>query len=442
MSSRDWLLEVSPHDNPLWPFLLPGVASALRFLRERGIEPGQRVGIVSANSPGFAALLQALPLLGATTVLINHRLHAEECRKQIGRLALNHELMHFPSEFSGASDLGAISPLADADPALVLFSSGSEGEPKAVRLSWRAVRFSADAAAAHLSWNKEQRWLACLPLDHVGGASIIYRAGRCGYDVHLVESFDTLTATRCLDGADGISVVPTMLHRLIAERGDRPWPASLRYVLTGGGPLSQTLIADCVKLGLAPLQTYGMSETASQVTTLTPEEAAVHAGSAGRPLPGMDVRIGEDDRIHVRGPQLFDGYEQGGKLVRRHAPGDWFVTNDLGSLNDGYLTVRGRMSDLIISGGEKIFPAEVEAVLAQHPAITEAAVLGVDDAEWGQRVVALLVARERPLADEALHDWLRDRLAGFKKPRQWTWIRALPRTSAGKLHRMKLRELL
>jgi O-succinylbenzoic acid--CoA ligase len=454
MSCRDWILSPAACGNPLWSFLIPGAAQAVTWLRDQGVKRGQRIGIVGANSPGFAALLQALPLAGATTVLFNHRLHERDLDRQIEAAAVADVLREFPAEFSGNAPLPDLSPLADADPALVLFSSGSEGEPKAVRLSWRAIRSSADAASQHLSLAAGQRWLACLPLDHIGGASIIYRAGRCGFHVHLLDSFDAPTANRHIDECEvtGVSVVPTMLHRLVIDRRGRTWPSSLRQILTGGGPLSPALIDACARLGVAPLQTYGMSETASQIATLLPGETAAHAGSAGRPLPGMSVKICTDDgvevpdghvgRIHVRGPQLFDGYENAGKLTQRRSTGDWFATGDLGSMSTGYLSVRGRRSELIVSGGEKIFPPEVESVLAQHPDVGDAAVVGIEDAEWGQHVVALLVAKGQQPPDHEFTEWLRLHLTGFKRPKQWRWVRELPRSQAGKLLRMKLSDLL
>jgi O-succinylbenzoic acid--CoA ligase len=454
MSCRDWILSPTSSGNPLWPYLLPGAAQAVTWLRGQGVRRGQRIGIVGANSPGFATLLQALPLAGATTILFNHRLHERDLERQIQHAAAHCILRDFPAEFSENATLPGISPLADTDPAVVLFSSGSEGEPKAVRLSRRAIRSSADAAAKHLSLAAGQRWLACLPLDHIGGASIVFRSGRCGFHVHLLDSFDAPTANRHIDEREitGVSLVPTMLHRLIADRRGRAWPPSLRQILTGGGPLAPALIDECARLGVAPLQTYGMSETASQVTTLLPGETAAHAGSAGRPLPGISVKIcGEDGaevpdghvgRIHVRGPQLFDGYEIAGKLTQRRSAGDWFATGDLGSMSNGRLSVRGRRSELIVSGGEKIFPAEVESVLTQHPDVGDAAVLGVEDAEWGQHVVALLVARQQQPQELEFTEWLRRHLTGFKKPKEWRWVRELPRTQAGKLLRMKLSDLL
>jgi O-succinylbenzoic acid--CoA ligase len=307
-------------------------------------------------------------------------------------------------------------------------------------LTWAAVQHAADAAVSLLHLDAQTTWLGCLPLDHIGGARVVLRAGRGGNRIVLHERFDAEVVTRAIDDGEvhGLSVVPTMLHRLLAARGDRAWPPALRCLLTGGGPLSGDDIARATALGLAPSQTYGLTEAASQVCTLLPHEAAAHPGTAGRPLPGMQVRI-TDGVIAVRGPALFAGYERDGELAEALSADGWFDTGDLGTLDaDGYLTVQGRRSDLILSGGENVYPAEVEAVLERHPLVAEAGVFGVSDPEWGQVVAAVLVARGAPPDDAAFAAWLAANLAGFKRPRRWRWADALPRTTTGKLQRQRL----
>ena len=226
-----------------------------------------------------------------------------------------------------------------------------------------------------------------------------------------------------------------MLHRLIHERGNRPWPMSLRCLLTGGGPLAAELIARCTALGLPPSQTYGLTEAASQVCTLLPRHAVAHSGTAGLPLPGMQVRISEGV-IEVRGPSLFSGYEEHGIVREPLASNSWFNTGDLGEQDaHGFLTVHGRRTDLIISGGENIYPAEIEATLERHPSIAEAGVFGIPDAEWGHVVAVVLVAHGDPLKDADFTAWCGVNFANFKRPRHWRWASVLPRTATGKLQR-------
>lgn len=436
----------------MWPFLLPGVGGALVWLRSLGIERGQRIGLAGINAPTTAALLQALPLAGVTTVLFNRRLTVEELDAQATRARLDRLLadpahplagrrkaISLPDAFAD-QPVTDVTPLGDIDAALVLFTSGTSGQAKAARLGWAAIRQAADAAAQVLPLGVGSAWLGCLPLDHIGGASVILRSGRAGGSVVLQDRFDATATTAVIDRGEvhGASVVPTMLHRLVHERGERPWPPTLRCLLTGGGPLAPELIARCTALGLAPSQTYGLTEAASQVCTLLPDEAGAHPGSAGRALPGMQVRV-VDGVIGVRGGALFAGYEDDGAVQRPFDRDGWFTTGDLGELTaDGFLTVHGRRSDLIISGGENIHPADIEAALEGHPGIAEAGVYGQADAEWGQVVAAVLVARGEPVGDAELKQWCERRLAGFKRPKHWRWAGHLPRTATGKLQRHRL----
>jgi O-succinylbenzoic acid--CoA ligase len=468
---RSWRLVPLPApavDGPLgaWRWRLPGVGAALALLAGLGLRRGQRLGLAGANTPATAALLQAAPLAGLTTVLFNRRLHRDELLDQHRRArveallaARGHGLAEaglprthlLPDEFPAVADGPAPAPLAAGEPALVIFTSGTSGRPKAARLAVETLVGAAAGAVDRLALERGDTWLACLPLDHIGGASTVFRAAACGCALALVERFAAEPVGALLDagGITGASVVPTMLHRLVEVRGARPWPAGLRVLLTGGGPLPAGLIAASARLGLAPCETYGLTEAASQVCTPAPRECAAHPGDCGTPLPGMAVRIGTVDGrtaaadevgvIEVRGISLFAGYEEQGELATPHPPGNWFATGDLGSLDaHGRLRVRGRRDDLILSGGENVYPAEVEAALERHPAIAEAGVHGLDDAEWGQVVVAALVARGQRPGDAELAAWLGANLAGFKRPRRWRWVGSLPRTATGKLQRHRL----
>jgi o-succinylbenzoate---CoA ligase len=451
-SLSHWSLSLQklPADHPAaacWSYVLPNVDGALAWLRSLGVSHGCRLGLAGANTPETAALLQAAPLAGATTVLFNRRLTTNELLQQRDQSSIslliadkNHPLANYsriiPPTFAN-DELGDVTPLRPADPAFIIFTSGTSGQAKAARLSWSAIRSASDSATAVLCMDPKTTWLGCLPLDHIGGASIVLRAGRCGNNILLCERFDASAINQLLETmpVHGMSMVPTMLLRLLNDRQSRPWPATLRILLTGGGPLSSDLIARSTALGLPPHQTYGLTEAASQVTTLLPAEATAHPGSAGRPLPGTELKI-IDGVIAIRGPSLFDGYESDGQLSEPHAAHSWFMTGDIGQVdNYGYLTVHARRSDLIISGGENVYPAEIEAVLERHPAIAEAGVCGISDPEWGQRVAAVVVARTTPLSNAELDAWCTEHLAAFKCPKLWRWAKTLPRTATGKLQR-------
>lgn len=469
MDARCWHLDCAqaapgPADAP-WTFWLPGVPGALAWLHDHHLGPGTRLALAGANSPACAALLQAATLRGITLVLLNRRLSVAELTEQLGRSACRalattdgHALSRaglagtllLPESFPLQAAHPAPTPLGGQDAALVVFSSGTTGPAKAVRLSLAALRHAARAAIDRLALTPDDHWLGCLPLDHIGGASLIYRAGLSGHAIHLVDRFDVALVERLLDTViTGASVVPTMLHRLVEARAGRPWAASLRLLLTGGGPLSADLARACAGLGLAPSATYGLTEAASQVCTDAAPGPGEPPGSCGTPLQGMRVRItradaslcapGERGTIEIAGESLFSGYEASGALVQVQRPGQWFATGDLGSLDaGGRLFVHGRRDEVINSGGEKIAPDDIERLLERHPQIAEAGVYGLPDAQWGQVVAVLLVARGPVPSDAALTRWMEEFLSGFKRPRSWRWVDSLPRTATGKLQRHRL----
>jgi O-succinylbenzoic acid--CoA ligase len=466
---RSWLLVPRPAPTavrPLWPFLLPGVGGALAWLGGLGLPARARIGLCAGATPAVAALLQAAPLAGHTLVLLNRRLGAAEAWRQAGSAALTmlacdagsplagHQQRALPEAFTDAPLAGTpatgAAPLAPEEPALVLFTSGTGGEPKAARLSQGALAAAARAAATRLALAPGQAWLGCLPLDHIGGASLAWRAGHSGQELLLTSRFDAPAVSALLDQAHGISVVATMLHRLVRERAGAPWPSRLATLLVGGGPLAEVLAAGAAGLGLEPRQTYGMSECASQACTPDAAEAPTSRGRAGRPLDGLELAIrradgtaaepGEVGTIHLRGAMLFSGYERAGRLAEPLPPGSWFSTCDLGEVDArGSLKVLCRREDLIICGGEKVVPAAVEAALEAHPQVQEAGVCALDDAEWGQVVAAVVVpSGPEPPALAELAAWVAARLAPFQRPRRWLLAAALPRTATGKLLRRQL----
>jgi O-succinylbenzoic acid--CoA ligase len=211
------------------------------------------------------------------------------------------------------------------------------------------------------------------------------------------------------------------------DAGLAEWPA-LRAVLLGGGPVPRDLLEWSAEHGFPALQTYGMTQTSSQIATLTAAEAVTKSGSAGRPLLGVEMSISDEGEILARGPMVSPGALD---------PADgWLHTGDRGRLDpDGYLWVEGRLKDVIVSGGENVACAEVERVLEEHPAVVEAAVVGMPDPEWGEVVTAFVVVNGNA---DALIDHCRERLAGYKVPRALHTVDSLPRNAAGKLLRREL----
>jgi len=430
-----------------WPFTLPGTGGACRWLADHGVRRGHRLAVLANNSPAVCSVIQAASIAGIDLVLLNRRLLAHDIAAQLTMLPCDvlaigstaqppagMALVPLPESF--ADDvLPAIQ--ADDHQSLVIFTSGTSGPAKPVRLPWSRLRLAAEAARLHLDLNSADRWLACLPLDHIGGASLVLRAAWSGCTLRVHQHFDVtaIAADLHAEPITGASMVPTMLHRLIAHRGDTPWPRSLRCLLIGGASLSPELAAACAARGLAACATYGLSEAASMACAQRPSDAQRPANRVGMPLPGIELRVLEADIdgvgiIALRGAHLTPGFER-----------DWLITGDLGRMHPDGLEVLGRRDDVIVSGGEKVAPNHVEAVLREHPTIADALVAGCPDPEWGQVVVAVLVARETPPSDEALSAWLVDRLAPHRRLRRWRWASDVPRTSMGKPHRAAVTHL-
>ncbi|WP_254767863.1 class I adenylate-forming enzyme family protein [Salinilacihabitans rarus] len=336
---------------------------------------------------------------------------------------------------------------------LVMFTSGTAGEPKGVRLTVDNLVASATASAFRLGVLPDDRWLCCLPMYHMGGLAPVIRSTLYGTAVVIQREFDPAETARVVDEHDvtGVSLVPTMLGRLLDE-GWRP-PASLRFVLLGGAPASDELLDRCEAAGVPVYPTYGMTETASQVATATPEEALAHRGTVGHPLQFTEVSVvdgtgepvgpGERGELVVSGPTVTPGY-----LDDEHTEAAFgergLHTGDVGYRDEvGRLWVVGRRADRIVTGGENVDPDEVVDVLATHPGVEGAAVVGLADEEWGERVAALVVpATERRPSLESLLAHCDERLAGFKRPKTVGFADALPRTPSGTVDREAVRERL
>ena len=445
------------------------------WLSEAGVRPGHVVSALLQNGACFAALLHAVDRLGAILLPLNLRLSSAELAF-ILKDARPRILVHGPGPISEQAREAArlagrlqSSPLPDLvhaepqaarpqsagatdDPFLLLYTSGTTGRPKGVVLTHANLAASARASARHLGASPADCWLACLPFYHVGGLSILLRGAAHAHPVLVHQRFDAEAVDHCLEdgSATHVSLVPTMLARLLAQRGARRAPQSLRLVLLGGGPLPDSLLSRARALGFPVAPTYGLTEASSQVATRAPASLAGEASPGLDPLPGLQLRIvaqhggdaeaGAEGEILVRGPTVMPGYLESPYETRLALRNGWLHTGDAGRLDaQGRLHVVDRRSDLILSGGENVYPAEIEAVLQQHPDILEAAVAGVEDEEFGARPAAWVVARPgcSPTAAELEH-FCRLQLAAFKVPTRFSFVGDLPRTASGKLQRYRL----
>ncbi|MFO1408365.1 MAG: AMP-binding protein [Steroidobacteraceae bacterium] len=340
---------------------------------------------------------------------------------------------------------------ADDATLAVLYTSGTSGRPKGACLSWSNFAASALAASAPLGDAIAERWLACMPMFHVGGLSMFVRGLLFGAPLRLVPRFEPAAVGDALDAGDvaGVSLVPTMLSRLLEHRGDRAAPAALRVVLLGGAAAAPSLVRRALEAGWPVCPTYGLTEAASQVATASPPRRGATRPRPMLPLPDVAVRIDVDGRdagpgevgeILVQGPTVMRGYLHDDEATALALADGWLHTGDLGALDaDGALTVCDRRDDLVVSGGENVYPAEVEAALHEHPSVAEAGVAGIPDPDLGARVVAWVVPRDgAPLDAATLDAHCRALLAGYKCPREYRFRADLPRTASGKLRRRAL----
>jgi O-succinylbenzoic acid--CoA ligase len=394
---------------------------AARRLAALGVGEGGRVATTLPPSTAFAVLLHAAPRIGAAFVPLNTRLTAEQQREQAAAVRAD-VLVDGPLDGMEAT----VEPRRELDPAVVhsvIFTSGTAGEPKPVELTAGNLDAAAAGSAAVFGVEPGDRWLAPLPLFHVAGLSILVRCARGATTAVLHDRFDPAVVAASLRAGEVslISLVPTQLRRL-RDAGLTEAP-SLRALLLGGGPIPPNLVDWSRDAGLPVRCTYGMTETASQVAVSEPWE------SAAAPIPGAELEIAADGEILVRGPMVAPG---------AIAADGWLHSGDLGRIDrHGRLHVAGRLKELIVTGGEKVAPAAVEAVLVSHPALADAAVAGTPDPDWGEAVTAFVVERG-PVSDYDLLAFCRDRLAGYQVPKRVVRVASLPRNAAGKLVRNRL----
>ena len=435
------------------------------------------IGLLLEGNAEFAAWLHAIALAGRTVLPLNLRLTTRELAQQLVDARVGWLLGNAGD--ARIVDLGAqvpalraeVAPRLDALPAArgslpgqgggvdvdatlaVLFTSGTSGRSKGACLSRANFLASADAAADRLGPVVAERWLACMPLFHVGGLSILMRSLRFGGPVRLLPRFDAAEVSEVLDRGDiaAASLVPTMLSRLLAHRGGRRAPTGLQALLLGGAAATPDLLTRALAAGYPVCPTYGLTESCSQVATAAPPPMGATSPLPMRPLRGTELRIvcdgldalpGTPGEIVLRGPTVMQGYLHDPQATARALRDGWLHTGDIGCLDaEGGLQVFDRRDDLIVSGGENVYPAEVEAVLLEHPSVDDAGVAGIPDADLGTRVVAWVVVAPGSVPDvESLQRYCRTRLAGFKQPREFRYVDALPRNAAGKLQRRRLRE--
>lgn len=365
------------------------------------------IAVVAEGRPAFVDQLRRVWDAGDAVFPLDPRLPAPAAEALLGVLAPS-ALVDTEGE---AHPRAGSRPVDDGD-ALVVATSGTSGSPRGVVLTHEAVRAAALATSAALAVDPEQdRWLACLPLAHVGGLSVITRALATSTPLIVLPRVDAVAIeAEVRRGATLVSLVASTLARV-----DTAW---FRRILIGGSAPPKRRPANVVA-------TYGMTETGGGVFY------------DARPLAGVEVRA-VDGELQLRGSMLLRCYRDG---LDPKDPDGWLATGDAGSVaSDGAVAVQGRLAEVIVTGGEKVWPAPVEAVLVTHPAVVDVGVVGRPDPEWGQRVVAVVVPVDpaRPPTLAGLRSWAKEHLPAYAAPRELVLVDHLPRTALGKLRRSAL----
>ncbi len=433
-------------------------------LRGAGLEPGQRVvwstgSSVASLAAHVGALRAGLVVVPANTAyesaelthiarevrasgaIVDREDQAEWLRAAAtGPMVVTGPDLDLPDAEPGDLDLAG-----PGDPALICFTSGTTGAPKGAVL--RHGNLSAGVESVTRAWrmSSEDRLVHCLPVFHAHGLVVgAYGTLTAGGSAVLLPGFDpgAVAGAAREERATLFFGVPTMYHRLVAS-GRAHELSALRLCVSGSAPLSSDLhAAATAAIGSAVLERFGMTETL--MNTSNPYEGERRAGTVGFPLPGVEVCIDASGEVLVRGPNVFDGYFERDSATAEafrdlgDGGGPWFATGDLGADDDGYLVIRGRSKEMIISGGFNVYPTEVEDVLRRHPGVAEVAVTGTPSDEWGEVVTAWVVADGDAPTVDGLRTFCDGLLAPYKQPRLVRVVDALPRNALGKVVRSRL----
>ena len=459
-------------------------SAALRvaaWLREQGLADGERVALALDSSPTFVYAYLGVGLAGGVVVLVNAQYRTAELTHLLSDSATTFVLGHgtilddiralqpslpvLRQVCDCAPGLGPLAPISlpagnltlpkPDSLALLAYTSGTTGRSKGAMLSHSNLAANITAVCQAWRWTDADRLLLTLPLFHIHGLGVgLHGTLATGASVDLRPRFDPAEVLAALNRGD-ISLffgVPTMYARLLAAARSRPARTEgVRLFVSGSAPLSPDVFDEFQRVfGQTLLERYGMTETG--MLTTNPLDGPRRPGTVGCPFPGQEILVGEPSAplppyqvgaVWTRGPNVFQGYWQQPEASAEAFRDGWFNTGDLGFLDEmGVLTLVGRGKELIITGGFNVYPREVEEMLQTHPGVAEAAVVGLPDADLGERVVAVIVPHSPAPSAEELMEYCRARLAPYKKPREVRFAAALPRNAMGKIQKTVLRDEL
>jgi acyl-CoA synthetase (AMP-forming)/AMP-acid ligase II len=459
-------------------------------LQGSSVKPGDRVALLLMNGAEFIESFFAVAKIGAVNVPLNWRLVADELEfilkdagatvllysenfaplaAELQRRGAKTELRLFvqvggtPEAFALPYDAwmgaaGTEEPAlagADDDLLFIMYTSGTTGLPKGVMHSHRTVLWAMLTLSATADMRNRDRFLTSLPLFHVGALTPAMACVYLGITQVILKAFDPKLSWELIRDQKITTtlMVPAMLQFMLAAYDKATHDlGTLRWIMTGAAPVPVNLIKTYADMGVEVHQVYGLTESCGPGCLILGEDAMSRAGSTGRAYFHTDVRVidpegrdcaaGEPGEVLIRGAHNMVGYWNRPEATAQALRGGWLHTGDIGTMDaEGFVTIRDRMKDMLISGGENVYPAEVENMLLGHPALADAAVIGLPSPKWGEVALAVVVPKKgATLTDAELLDWCKGRLAAFKLPKATVVVTEIPRNPSGKILKRVLRE--